>query len=80
MFWQFRGGVPINPSATSVMLAAATNFSHARFLRVLAVFTTVLAALFGGTITRRVSALFVWFFGHSSHSLVIERTSAVPPG
>ena len=64
--------MPINPLAASVMLAAAANFNHVRFLGVLAVFTTVLAAFFVGTITCWVSALVVCFFGHSSRSLLFE--------
>ena len=57
-------------SAASIVLAAATNFDYARFLGFPAVFTTILAAFFGGTITRWMSALVVLFLGHTATSLL----------
>jgi hypothetical protein len=54
------------------VLAAAANFNHARLLSFLAVFTAILAAFFSGTITRRMSALVVLLFGHTSRSFIDE--------
>ena len=50
---------------TSVVFTATTNFHYARLLRVLAVLAAILAALFGGTITGRMSArLLLLIFCH----------------
>jgi hypothetical protein len=66
--------------ATGVVFAAATDFGHVRFFGVLAVFTAILAAFLGGTIARRMSALFVCFFRHRSRSLLIYESSCSSRG
>jgi hypothetical protein len=55
------------------MLAATTDFHYPRFLGVLTVFAAILAALFGWTITGRMSARGLLFFCHIA-TLLSEST------
>ena len=46
--------------ATAVVLTAATYLQDMRRLSILAVFATILASFFGGTITRRMRTLILF--------------------
>jgi len=68
LFVQVRKGLALTRElTTSVVFTATANLHHARLFGILAVLAAIFAALFGGTITNRMSAsLLLLFFCHTA--------------